>query len=56
VKITSLQGVVVQQFETDISSGSAQQTDLSALPDGVYIFSIENKSEKHYCRFIKMNN
>jgi len=56
VKITSLQGVAVQQFPVELQSGSAEQVDISALTEGVYIFSIENKSEKHYCRFIKMNN
>ncbi|HAH24574.1 MAG TPA: glycoside hydrolase family 5 [Prolixibacteraceae bacterium] len=56
VKITSLQGVVVQQFPVDLISGTTEHTDLSALADGVYIFSIENMSEKHYCRFIKMKD
>lgn len=56
VKITSLQGVVVQQLTVAIQSGSFEQADISALTDGVYIFSIENNSEKHYCRFIKMSN
>jgi hypothetical protein len=56
VKITSLQGVVVQQFPVELLAGTSGQTDLSALVDGVYIFSIENKTEKHYCRFIKMKD
>ena len=56
VKITSLQGVVVQQFPVDLISGTSEQTDISTLTDGVYIFSIGNKSERHYCRFIKMKD
>ena len=56
VKITSLQGVVVQQFAVELQSGSAEQADISALTDGVYIFSVENKSEKLYCQFIKIKN
>lgn len=56
VKITNLQGVVVQQFPIELTVGLKEQTDISALAEGIYIFSIGNKSETHYSRFIKMNN
>jgi len=56
VKITNMEGLVVQQFKVELQSGSSEQADISTLADGIYIFSIENKSEKQYCRFIKMNN
>jgi len=56
VKITNLQGVIVQQFTVELQSGTSEQANISALTEGVYIFSIENKSEKYYTRFIKMKN
>ena len=53
VKITNLQGVVVTQFNTVLGPGSALQTDVASLADGVYILTLENKSEKYTGRFIK---
>ena len=54
VKITNLQGKVVMQFPLDMSSGKLEQTDLSALPDGFYIFSIDYKSGIYQQKIIKM--
>lgn len=54
VKIINLQGVVVKQFQAELKSGSVENIDISQFAVGVYIFSIENKSEKYFRQIIKM--
>jgi endoglucanase len=56
VKVTNLQGIVLKQYPVTLQAGSVEQTNISSFADGIYIFSIENKSEKYYCRFIKMKD
>ncbi|MGE5426376.1 MAG: T9SS type A sorting domain-containing protein, partial [Methylococcaceae bacterium] len=53
VKIINFQGVIVMQYSTNNLNGDLQQIDISSLAEGAYLFSLENQSEKHYCRFIK---
>ena len=53
-KIANLQGVVVKQFQAELKSGSIENIDISQLAAGVYIFSIENKTEKYYSQVIKL--
>jgi hypothetical protein len=53
IKITNLQGVVVKQYSTSTLNGEIQQIDISSLPEGAYLFLLENKSEKYFSRFIK---
>lgn len=53
VKITSLQGATLQQFTTEIIPGEDLPINVSSLPEGPYIFTLENKLEKHTCLFIK---
>jgi hypothetical protein len=53
VKITNLQGVVVKQYPLSLKTGSVEKTDMSRFSNGVYIFTIENKSEKYYGRIVK---
>ena len=54
LKIINLQGVIVKQFQADLKSGSVEHVDISEFADGVYIISVENKSEKYYRQIIKM--
>ncbi|HET6556535.1 MAG TPA: carbohydrate-binding protein, partial [Prolixibacteraceae bacterium] len=53
VKISSLQGAIVKQFTAEITPGADLQMNVSSLAEGTYIFTMENKSEKHYSKFIK---
>ena len=55
VKIINLQGMVVKQYSVKITQGNVQQVDISSLAEGSYLFTIENKSDKYYSRFIKTN-
>ena len=54
LKIINLQGVIVKQYQADLKSGSVEHFDISEFADGVYIISVENKSEKYYRQIIKM--
>jgi endoglucanase len=53
VKITNIQGVVLKQFQVSLKTGSSENADISMFSDGVYILTIENKSEKYYGRIVK---
>ena len=55
LKIINLQGVIVKQFQLELKGDLYENTDISDFPDGIYIFSIENQSEKYYRRLIKLN-
>lgn len=52
VKITNLQGAVVKLFTADLTPVNDFQMDVSSLTEGTYIFTLENKSEKHTSKFI----
>ena len=56
VKIITLQGFVVKQFQLELKTGSVEHTDISTLPDGFYILSLENQTEKYQKSIIKLSN
>ena len=54
VNIINQQGAVVKQFPITLGEGSPDQINVSNLPDGFYIFSIENRSEKYHYSIVKL--
>jgi len=55
VNITNQQGLVVKQFPVTLGAGTADQLNISNLPDGFYILSIENQEEKYRRSIIKLS-
>lgn len=53
VTIINFQGVVVMQYSATALNGDLQMVDISSLAEGAYLFSLENQTGKHLCRFIK---
>ena len=55
VNIINQQGEVVKQFPITLGQGSPDQINVSSLPDGFYIFSIENQTEKYHYSIVKLS-
>jgi hypothetical protein len=53
VRLINAQGVTVKQFNQSFNSGTNGQIDISDLPDGFYILSLENQANKFHFNLIK---
>jgi hypothetical protein len=56
VNIINQQGAIVKQFPLMLGAGSPEQLNISSLPDGFYIVSIENQTEKYHYSIVKLSN
>jgi len=55
MNIINQQGIIVKQFPLMLGVGAPEQLNISILPDGFYIVSIENQTEKYHYSIIKLS-
>jgi endoglucanase len=55
IRLFNLQGILVRQLKQEFNSGTSEQIDISDCPDGFYLLSIENQSQKFRFNLIKMS-